>query len=873
MVDNQGKRKIQLVPLSEIHRMMDESCKLYGLSRTESQITDALLQAFPVASIQNNNFVTYNDVVQFIDNWIRAIKAKNFDFIAMRRGKKWELPNDYEEILCSPKYLNQGAQVRPAIKREFLRLYENGAYYPEVILTGATGIGKDYLSYAIYAVTLMELYCYWNPQIEFGLAAGTSMILAIQSITKELAKQVTFNELVGTFLINSPFFREVFPWDRTVTSELRFPNNIYVRPFSGEDTAALGMAIFSCFPGDFEYVTATGQYARFSEELNVPIMTYSDTEGYYPTESSVPSVITGYNREVIRLWFGDDYIDCTPDQQFKNTDGEWIYAENCGNHRIISCDLSDMSNSCDLHRTTFGLQTFGGDEKYRFYPSSICKDKQQKNDLSIFQGIGSDIHWALCTKVERLNSFCTVYDVINVPKTNTLIVPTRNRKFHLVAHNSVVNEANFMGVVSKSKKAGGGDFNQAERIYRTLSRRIAGRFTKHGKVPGKMIVISSANKEGDFIHRRLEEIKNMPQEEQDRIFIMNMSQWEAFEGTDKLLEGTFLVEKGNEVKQSRIIESREDAIDPEDVVEIPMDYLKFFKEDIDGALADIGGVFVSRGRRKFIPYREAIAAAVAAHKILNDDQQLFRYDEVIFDDVVDPDNPDFTKIVNMDYVGRMLSRDLPQAGHIDYGFVEDATGVAVVNIQSYKLVDRVNVWNPQTRTADRMSKVSLPVFHVEGAMGIKASRGSEVDIDFVEGLFCFLKEHINIVWITSDSYESRSSRQTFKKLGINTGVVSTVTTNEPYTELKEAIKTGRILLPDNKILLKEIREIERMDNGKIDHPQQGSKDISDAVAACIYVLTRKALQNVTNRRRQVEHRASGEARQSRVVRKSRFSTV
>lgn len=838
---------IKLVPMEKVVDLMAISCKEHSLQRSEAQIIDAMINAFPSAVIQDSQYLSYDDVVLFMDNWIKAVKTKDFNFLTMKRGKRWELP-PVDEIIDSPEYLNQKTQIRPAIRRELLRLYEPGKYFPEVILTGGTGIGKDYISYLIYGITLMELYSYWNPQVEFGLAAGTSIILAIQSITKELAKQVTFNELVGTILINSKFFRDKFSWDRQVTSELRFPNNIYVRPFSGEDTSALGMAIFSaCFPYNQEYVCADGGYSTFGDLKEEEILT-SDGVHIFKTKP-VKAVLTGC-KELVRLWFGEEYIDCTPNQKFKGEDNEWIDAERCSGIRLLSCDLPTLWEDGDLHGATFKISTQDGNE-----------------------GVFSAVFTVICTKVERLIGTYPVFDIREVKETHTVIVPTKNKSIHLLAHNCA-NEVDFMGVVAKSKKAGGQEFNQAARIYKTLSRRIKGRFMQHGKVPGKMILISSTNKEGGFLHTRLQEVEAMKLEDREKVFIMKMSQWESFDGLDKYSPGIFLVEKGDGNKQSRIIESRYDAIDPEDVIEVPLDFLDEFEKDIDGAISDIAGEFVSGGRKKFIPYKEDIAKAMEIHKDLNDGQQLFKQESIIFDKIVDPYNPDYSRIVNLDYIKNILAPNVPYAGHIDYGFTGDGTGLAIGHVSSYKFLDKARVYNPQTNGYDLIENINLPIYHIDGVIQIKASSGSEVDIDFVEGLVYYLKEHINIQWMTFDSYESRASIQGFKKRGIISGVVSTVSNKEPYTELKNSIKTGRIHFPESKILAKEIRELERLPDGKIDHPEQSSKDCSDAVAGLIYVLMRGALKN-GNRTTSSHRRIASNTDKPvvRTTRRSRFSSL
>lgn len=474
--------------------------------------------------------------------------------------------------------------------------------------------------------------------------------------------------------------------------------------------------------------------------------------------------------------------------------------------------------------------------------------------------------------MEYITRSCDVYDLKNVPNTNTLIVPTKDKSVHLLAHNCVVNEMAFMNVVAKSKKAGGQEYNQAARIYRTLSRRIKGRFLKHGKVPGKMILISSANKEGDFMWQRLQEIEAMKPEDREKVFVMKMSQWESFDGLDRLLPETFLVEKGDGTKQSRIIESREDAIDPEDVIEVPMDYREEFEKDIDGALADIAGEFIAGGRKKFIPYKEDMAKAIQAHQEANDNQQLFRKEAIIFDKEVDPYNPDYSRVVNMEYIKNIIAPSLSYAAHIDYGFTGDGTGIAITHVPHYKLMEKARVYDPVSNGYVLQQNLNLPVYHIDGVIQIKASSGSEVDIDFVEGLIYFLKEHINIQWVTFDSYESRASIQGFKKRGIVSGVVSTVSNKEPYAELKNAIKTGRIMYPNSSILAKEIRDLERLPDGKIDHPSDSSKDCSDAVAGTIYVLMKGALRQ-SSRSRTTQREESHQRTPQVTHRRSRFSQI
>jgi hypothetical protein len=64
---------------------------------------------------------------------------------------------------------------------------------------------------------------------------------------------------------------------------------------------------------------------------------------------------------------------------------------------------------------------------------------------------------------------------------------------------------------------------------------------------------------------------------------------------------------------------------------------------------------------------------------------------------------------------------------------------------------------------------------------------------------------------------------------------------KPYQSFKSAIYEKRIELYEDKLLIQEITELERsMDTGKVDHPDGGSKDKSDAVCGAMFNASKHA---------------------------------
>ena len=65
-------------------------------------------------------------------------------------------------------------------------------------------------------------------------------------------------------------------------------------------------------------------------------------------------------------------------------------------------------------------------------------------------------------------------------------------------------------------------------------------------------------------------------------------------------------------------------------------------------------------------------------------------------------------------------------------------------------------------------------------------------------------------------------------------------TSVAYDQLKSTLYDGRVEIPNHQKLHTELRTLERnTTTGKIDHPPQGSKDISDALAGVVSQISRR----------------------------------
>jgi hypothetical protein len=645
----------RLIPLEEaegaFHRLA-KKCKV-----THDPFIYAALDLLKKLSVDLGvgPVIPYCEVKGVMKKFGRAIEDDDAGVLTIQEGLRVDKVVGIEEFIVSKEYMSLKRVIRPRVLKELVGLFEDdySDEYMEVALAGGIGWGKSFFSQCGIAYLLYVLSCFHCPQIEFGLAPGTSIVFVMQSVKLELAKKVAFNQF-GGMLRQSRYFTKYFPYVEGITSELRFPNEIFVFPISSSDTAALG------------------------------------------------------------------------------------------------------------------LNVYGG----------------------------------------------------------------------------MIDELNFMSVVEKSekvkiKRSGREEYDQAEKLYTTIQRRMKSRFLFAGKVPGKLFLISSANYPEDFMDRKIKESEKETQEKgRSSIYVVNMPQWEAFEGLGRISEETFLVEVGDAARRSRIIESREEAVEPKSVIEVPVDYRHDFEQDLEGAIRDLAGIPIG-GVDSFIKQREMIEAAARAHEELFEGKQLFTRAQV----EISTFENSMHALIDKDYLEMLLDRKVFFTAHVDLALTGDSCGLAVSHFHGYKHIGKAWNWDEATQKYVEMPAGQYPSYCVDGVLEIIPPMNDEIDTNLVSDLIGVIAGHVNLVYVTADQFQSASLLQRARKMvnafrrRIRSATLSVDANIGPYAECKQAFRDGRILLPNVERVKKEFRDLQ-LDSKKmkVDHPPGGSKDCSDGVAGSAYVI-------------------------------------
>lgn len=679
-----------IIPMIPIDKAIQRAVMLsreLGLPQDQEIVFKQLMASHVVLEIKGSQFVKRNTFVSFLKNFEDAINQKNFSWLLQKRGLKVDRIVEVEEFVKSSEFMNQARDVRPLVMKTLNDFWHGD--YVEALHTGSIGWGKSYAAEMSMAYMLYLLSCYHNPQLEFDLGLGSSIVFIQQSKTETLAKRVLFDQF-SQRLKESKYFKNFFFPDPYIKSELRFPKNISVIPVGGNETAGLGMNVF------------------------------------------------------------------------------------------------------------------GG----------------------------------------------------------------------------IIDELNFMEVVIggvHSRFSGEDEYDQAERAYTALLRRIKSRFIqKEGRIPGRLILISSRNYKDDFTERKMKEVaEEIKETGKTMTYVTNYKQWDSIP-EERYCGKKFLIEVGDDSKMSRIVENVEQSRDPERIIEVPVEYKSDFKRDMDGALKDIAGIVVGTSA-PFIPFRELIALAQTKYLSIHNDRSLFKKKE-IFLSVIDPVEQIWEEIVNMDYIEEdIIDPSQTFACHIDVGLDKergDAAGLAIGRIFGYTVLPSYKYFNERREEFIEVKDIRAPIYHIDGVIQIRARMGDEIDLNLIRDLILWLRGHLNIKYCTMDTYQSVMMLQAFRRAKIKSGPLSVDTSIAPYTELKLSIKDQRIYFPQHEVLAKEIREVEKdPKKNKVDHPKRGSKDISDAVAGVIYILQHKEANYSSgrrSRRNSEEKEKEVERPRSRVIRVRRL---
>lgn len=408
---------------------------------------------------------------------------------------------------------------------------------------------------------------------------------------------------------------------------------------------------------------------------------------------------------------------------------------------------------------------------------------------------------------------------IQFKHTSVMVQPLPGNATAAIGENvfgGLIDEVNHMKVVRKSSRtADGTTHDQMLENYRAVARRRESRFQRTGRVPGMLCLVGSANFAGQFTDRkRNERDAQLRREGHTSIYIFDKRPWEV-QPADRFSPERFRVFLGDGTRKPRVIPDTEHipAEDEVHVMNVPVDYRNAFESDLPGAVKDIAGIAL-HGFSGFMSNYNAVHAA------FRHGTNIFAPDWCNFDTQPALINPP-TTIPN------------PKAKryiHVDLALSMDNAAFTMAHCSGFRYVDRGGGM-----------KDLLPIIQIDGMLSIRPSGGSQIPIYKIRKLVFVLKEMgYPIHWVSLDGFQSADFIQEMRRAGFKSGIVSLDKTPAPYLLTRTLIYDECLLAPPSDLATKELSELVWVaQDGKVDHPPDGSKDLSDTIAGCSYGLATK----------------------------------
>ena len=430
---------------------------------------------------------------------------------------------------------------------------------------------------------------------------------------------------------------------------------------------------------------------------------------------------------------------------------------------------------------------------------------------------------------------------------NIWIFPAAAGESGIIGYNvfgGVMDEVNFMAYSEKSEVTGG-KYDQAQTLQEALLRRMKSRFISQGSLPGILIQVSASKYPEDYTERRIIEAKDDPQ-----IFVRRYAQWDTYSPEvhrQRFSGKLFFVTLGNLTQRPKMHEDKEvaeqvSASEGCEYLEVPVEYKRDFERDIDQAIRDLAGR-PTLTITPYITYRWKVREAMdrgEKYDLVHPYSSVYTNlkDGAVFEpkklllpkysnlmDQLDKGTEEWKRVSDL----YKHLRHSPRFIHCDLALTSDAAGIAMGFVYDYTEVVRRNEEGKEFR-------IKVPVIMIDFMLQIRAPEGGEIELAGVRNLIYEIRSYgYRIKKVTFDQFQSADSMQILRSSGIDTGHLSADTNPEVYGSLKDALYEDRLITYSYEVAYNEIVRLERnAQTGKVDHPPQGSKDVSDAIAAVCY---------------------------------------
>lgn len=369
-----------------------------------------------------------------------------------------------------------------------------------------------------------------------------------------------------------------------------------------------------------------------------------------------------------------------------------------------------------------------------------------------------------------------------------------------------------------------------KQLISQIDARMASRFQRekvgYTYLPTLNIIASSKNSEQSFLE---DYIETKRRNNSSTTLIVDEPQWVVDSRKDSPVK--FQVAIGNkflanellplDCPKSLVTEYRARGYQ---VIDVPIGYREKFEDNLDGSLMDIAGI-ATQSSTKYI-------SGIRWNEIKTDKYRNPFTQEIIEVGTARDDTAQYSDFFDLSRVPGEL-RNRPLYIHLDMSKSGDKTGIAGIYIMGKR------------PSQEGMEESKTMFFRVAFNVSIKAPKGYEISFDKNRTFINWLRDRgFRVKGVSSDTFQAAQIHQQLTADGFDVKTISMdrvdkdTRTQLQYAYLKSTIYERRMdVYSDCSFLTEEVLGLERLSDGSIEHPEQGtqgSKDAIDAVAGALW---------------------------------------
>ena len=537
------------------------------------------------------------------------------------------------------------------------------------------------------------------------------------------------------------------------------------------------------------------------EEIPVDIDTFLESDDYLGRATNYGKQIYPFWREQLRKMFAN---------------GEMDYEEVAftGAIGIGKTAIADYAISYLLYR----LLCLRSPQRYFGFADT---DK-----IAIFF-FNATVELAMSVGYNRLHSICMTspwflaHGEVKGSKSNPYYLPSKGIEIKAGSQASHgLGQQIFCGMLDEVNFAPGASATMEKskimQTYSSVKARIKSRFIKDGKLLGKMFLVSSKRAEQDFLEVYLNRRKK--EDDADKLFIVDEPLW-VVKPSSTYSGKKFKVAYGAKQLMPQVVTENDDEEHliqmGYQILEVPIEFYGDFKLNIITALQDLAGIALP-GTTSYFNYKIFSKCYIDRKSPWSNEVLQIGLD----------DDMEYEEFFDFNLIPKQLIH-LPIAIHVDTALKNDLLGMSAVAYLKNVIEDSDD------------GLVEKRVYEHIFSVGIQAPPGSEISLAKTRRFLYRLRAMgLNIVVVSTDTFQSAEFHQILKDKGFETAIRSLDRTPVGYQILREAMLEGRISLIRHSRLENELIYLQRdTTTGKLDHPPNGSKDISDSLAGAVWDLS------------------------------------